>query len=79
MAKKRTRVLGCAFVRGQMARSFNLPTLAPVYSSELVSTIKVLSYIEVESDHLVVVLWDSLSCFLALKRFILTTLLSWKF
>ena len=59
--------VGCAFVRGETTRSFTLPTLASVYSSELAAIIKVLSDIEVESDVSHLILSDSLSCLLALR------------
>ena len=61
--------VGCAFVSGDTTRSFTLPGHASVFTSELVALVKALSYIEVGSETLHLILTDSLSALLALRTF----------
>ena len=61
--------VGCAFVLGQSTRSFSLPKHASVFTAELVAIIKLLSFIETETDVFYLVLSDSLSCLMALRTF----------
>ena len=61
--------VGCAFVQGNITRSFTLPSFATVYTAELLAIYKALCFIEVCDDELNVILTDSLSSVLSLKGF----------
>ena len=60
---------GSAFVTGETARSFSLPDNASVFTSELVAIFKALCFIEMSDEALHLILIDSLSSLLALRRF----------
>ena len=61
--------VGYAFVRDPAPRNFGLPAEATVFSAELVSIKKALSFIEVSDDGSYVFFTDSLSRVLALRDF----------
>ena len=60
--------VGCAFVSGHDSRSFSLPTNSSVFTSELVTISKALCHVEVGTEDLHLILTDSLSSLLALRR-----------
>ena len=60
---------GCAFVCGDITRSFSLPAQATVFSSELMAIIKALCFIDVCDSALHVIFSDPLSSLLALRQF----------
>ena len=61
--------VGCAFVCGDVIRSFSLPAQATVFSSELMAIIKALCFIDVCDSTLHVIFSDSFSSLLALREF----------
>ena len=61
--------VGCAFVAGRDTRTFSLPSSASVFSSELVAIEKALCFIEVSDNLSYLILSDSLSSLLAIRRF----------
>ena len=61
--------VGCAFVAGPDTRSFSLPPHSSVFTSELVAINKALCFIEVSPGTQHLILTDSLSSLLALRRF----------
>ena len=61
--------VGSAFVCGNDTRSFSLPALSSVFTSELIAIDKALRSVEVATEDLHLILTDSLSSLLALRRF----------
>ena len=61
--------VGCAFVAGGDTRSFSLPASASVFSAELTAIDKALCFIEVCDEALHLILTDSMSNLLAIRRF----------
>jgi len=61
--------VGCAFVCGSDTRSFTLPSISSVYTSELIAILKALCFIQVSGEPRHVVVSDSLSSLIALRAF----------
>ena len=61
--------VGSAFVCGNDTRSFSLPAFSSVFTSELIAIDKALRSVEVATEDLHLILTDSLSSLLALRRF----------
>ena len=62
--------VGCSFIQGHERRSFSLPALASVFTSELVAILKAVCYIEVTyGDKPHAIFSDSLSSLTALKTY----------
>ena len=61
--------VGCAFVAGNVTRSFSLPGNSSVFTSEILAISKALCFIEVSDEDSHLILSDSLSSLLALRSF----------
>ena len=61
--------VGSAFVCGNDTRSFSLPALSSVFTSELIAIDKALRFVEVGTEDLHLILTNSLSSLLTLRSF----------